>query len=122
MTKIIVVDDSATMRQQVKQALTPAGFDIVEAVDGQDGLNKVQADAAIDIMILDVNMPRMNGIELAEALSKAGRVQQGLNIVMLTTEGHADLIKRAKAAGAKGWIVKPFKPEMLLAAVQKMAK
>jgi two-component system chemotaxis response regulator CheY len=122
MSKIIVVDDSATMRQQVKQALSPAGIDIVEAVDGQDGLNKVQADAAIDIMILDVNMPRMNGIELAEALSKEGRVQQGLNIVMLTTEGHADLIKRAKAAGAKGWIVKPFKPEMLLAAVQKMAK
>ncbi|MFN3244028.1 MAG: response regulator [Planctomycetota bacterium] len=122
MSKIIVVDDSATMRQQVKQALSPAGIDIVEAVDGQDGLNKVQADAAIDIMILDVNMPRMNGIELAEALSKEGRVQQGLSIVMLTTEGHADLIKRAKAAGAKGWIVKPFKPEMLLAAVQKMAK
>jgi len=121
MSKIIIVDDSTTMRQQVKQALAPAGYDIVEAVDGQDGLNKVQADPAIDIMILDVNMPRMNGIELAEALSKEGRVQKGLNIVMLTTEGHADLIKRAKAAGAKGWVVKPFKPEMLLAAVSKMA-
>jgi len=121
MSKIIIVDDSATMRQQVKQALSPAGFDIVEAVDGQDGFNKVQADPAIDIMILDVNMPRMNGIELAEALSKEGRVQKGLNIVMLTTEGHADLIKRAKTAGAKGWIVKPFKPEMLLTAVKKMA-
>lgn len=122
MSKIIIVDDSATMRQQVKQALSPAGIDIVEAVDGQDGLNKVLADSAIDIMILDVNMPRMNGIELAEALNKEGRVQKGLNIVMLTTEGHADLIKRAKTAGAKGWIVKPFKPEMLLGAVQKMAK
>lgn len=122
MSKIIIVDDSTTMRQQVKQALAPAGFDVVEAVDGQDGLKKVQADSAIDIMILDVNMPRMNGIELAEALSKEGRVQKGLNIVMLTTEGHADLIKRAKAAGAKGWVVKPFKPEMLLAAVEKMAR
>jgi len=121
MSKIIVVDDSATMRQQVKQALTPAGFDIVEAVDGRDGFNKVQADAAIDIMILDVNMPRMNGIELVEALNKEGRVQKGLKVVMLTTEGHAELIQRAKAAGAKGWMVKPFKPEMLLAAVQKMA-
>ncbi|MCK5943309.1 MAG: response regulator [Planctomycetes bacterium] len=122
MSKIIVVDDSSTMRQQVKQALAPCGLEVVEALDGQDGLDKVQADPAIDIMILDINMPRMNGIELAEALNQAGRVQSGLNIVMLTTEGHADLIKRAKAAGARGWIVKPFKPELLLAAVQKMAK
>lgn len=121
MSKIIIVDDSATMRQQVKRALEPGNFDIVEAVDGQDGLEKVKADAAIDVMILDVNMPRMNGIELAEALAREGRIAQGLKIVMLTTEGHADLIQRAKAAGAKGWIVKPFKPEMLLAAVQKMA-
>ena len=121
MSKIIIVDDSATMRQQVKRALEPGNFDIVEAVDGQDGLDKVKGDNAIDVMILDVNMPRMNGIELAEALAKEGRIAQGLKIVMLTTEGHADLIARAKAAGAKGWIVKPFKPEMLLAAVQKMA-
>lgn len=122
MSKIIVVDDSVTMRQQVKQALTPSGLEVIEAVDGQDGLDKVHKDSAIDIMILDVNMPRMNGIEVAEALNKAGRVQQGLNIVMLTTEGNADLIRRAKAAGARGWIVKPFKPELLLGAVQKMAK
>ncbi|MFK7742196.1 MAG: response regulator [Planctomycetota bacterium] len=121
MSKILVVDDSSTMRQQVRQALAPSGIDIVEATDGQDGLNKAEADAAIDIVVLDVNMPRMNGIEMAEALNKSGRMAKGLNVVMLTTEGHADLIQRAKAAGAKGWIVKPFKPEMLLAAVNKMA-
>ncbi|MEM8710162.1 MAG: response regulator [Planctomycetota bacterium] len=121
MSKIIIVDDSATMRSQVRQALSSGNFELVEAVDGQDGLEKVNADASIDVMILDVNMPRMNGIELAEALSKNGRVAKGLKIVMLTTEGHADLIQRAKAAGAKGWIVKPFKPDLLLAAVQKMA-
>lgn len=121
MSKILIVDDSATMRQQVRQALSTTGLDIVEAVDGQDAVNKVAADSAIDIMILDVNMPRMNGIEVAETLGRNGRIQQGLKIVMLTTEGHADLIQRAKAAGAKGWIVKPFKPDMLLAAVKKMA-
>lgn len=121
MSKIIIVDDSATMRQQVRRALEPGKFEVVEAVDGQDGLDKVKADKDIDVMILDVNMPRMNGIELAEALNSEGRIAAGLKIVMLTTEGHADLIQRAKTAGAKGWIVKPFKPEMLLAAVQKMA-
>jgi two-component system chemotaxis response regulator CheY len=121
MSKILIVDDSATMRQQVRQALSTTGLDIVEAVDGQDAVNKVAADTAIDIMILDVNMPRMNGIEVAETLGRNGRIQKGLKIVMLTTEGHADLIQRAKAAGAKGWIVKPFKPDMLLAAVKKMA-
>lgn len=121
MAKLIIVDDSATMRQQVVRALSSTGLDIVEAVDGQDGLEKIEADADIDVVILDVNMPRMNGIEMAEALQKNGRMAKGLKIVMLTTEGHADLVKRAKAAGAKGWLVKPFKPEMLLATVQKLA-
>jgi two-component system chemotaxis response regulator CheY len=121
MAKILVVDDSATMRQQVRQALISGGFDILEAVDGQDGLGKIEADSGIRVVILDVNMPRMNGIELIECLKEKGHVARGLNVVMLTTEGHPDLIQRAKSAGAKGWIVKPFKPEMLLAAVQKMA-
>jgi len=121
MTKILVVDDSATMRQQVRQVLTGGGFEVLEAVDGQDGLAKVTADKDVKVMLLDVNMPRMNGIELAEALHANGRMAAGLNVVMLTTEGHAELIARAKAAGAKGWIVKPFKPDMLLAAVKKMA-
>lgn len=121
MTKILIVDDSATMRQQVKQALASTGFDIQEAADGQEGLQKIQGDAGIRVVILDVNMPRMNGIELIEALKEQGKVDAGLQVIMLTTEGHAELIGRAKAAGAKGWIVKPFKPEMLVAAVQKMA-
>ncbi|MEL6430531.1 MAG: response regulator [Planctomycetota bacterium] len=121
MARIIIVDDSATMRQQVRRALEPTGLDIAEAVDGQDGLEKIIADAGIDVVILDVNMPRMNGIELAEELAKNGRIEGGLKIVMLTTEGHADLIQRAKAAGAKGWLVKPFKPDMLLATVEKLA-
>jgi two-component system chemotaxis response regulator CheY len=121
MSKIIIVDDSATMRQQVRQALSSGGFELVEAVDGQDGLEKVNADKDIRVMILDVNMPRMNGLELAEALKANGRIGAGLAIVMLTTEGHTDLVQRAKNAGAKGWIVKPFKPDLLLSAVKKLA-
>ncbi len=121
MAKVLIVDDSATMRQQLRQVLTTGGFDVLEAVDGQDGLEKLNADKDVRVTILDVNMPRMNGIELAEALKANGRIDAGLNVMMLTTEGHAELIARAKAAGAKGWIVKPFKPELLLAAVKKFA-
>ena len=121
MTKILIVDDSATMRAQVKQALDEGGFDLNEAADGQEALQMLKSDLHYRIVILDVNMPRMNGIELIEALKQEGKIDAGLQVIMLTTEGHADLIARAKAAGAKGWIVKPFKPEMLAAAVQKMA-
>lgn len=121
MAKVIIVDDSATMRQQVRQALEPGGFDLIEAIDGQDGLDKVVGDEDIEVMILDINMPRMGGIELAEVLQERGRIDAGLKIVMLTTEGHADLVQRARLAGAKGWIAKPFKPDLLLAVVRKMA-
>lgn len=121
MSKVIIVDDSSTMRQLVRMALRPAGYDIVEAVDGQDGLEKVTQDPSIDLMILDVNMPKMNGVELAESLSASGHIKAGLKVVMLTTEGHAELVDRAKQAGAKGWLVKPFKPEKLLETIQRIA-
>ncbi|MEL6343804.1 MAG: response regulator [Myxococcota bacterium] len=118
--KVLVVDDSATVRQQLKVALTPAGFDIEEAFDGQDGLEKIKATAStLSVVICDVNMPRMNGIEMLEALQG-----EGINVpvVMLTTEGQPALIRRAKAAGAKGWIVKPFKANLLIRAMKKLAQ
>lgn len=117
---ILIVDDSATVRQQVRTALTSAGYTAVEAVDGQDGLNKIRTNQQIAMVICDVNMPRMNGIEMLRSVARE-KVRPGLPIVMLTTEGSPALIRDAKAAGAKGWIVKPFKPRMLLAAVQKLA-
>ncbi|MEO0649100.1 MAG: response regulator [Planctomycetota bacterium] len=121
MSKILIVDDSTTMRQQVKQAIAADGYEIAEAADGQEALELLRGDTTVKVVVLDVNMPRMNGIELIEALKEEGRMDSGLQVVMLTTEGHAELIGRAKAAGAKGWIVKPFKAEMLAAAVKKMA-
>lgn len=117
---VLIVDDSATVRQQVRMALTAAGYTTVEAVDGQDGLDKIRNNSAVSMVICDVNMPRMNGIEMLRAVSGEG-LRPGLPIVMLTTEGSPALIRDAKAAGAKGWIVKPFKPKMLIAAVQKLA-
>jgi len=118
--KVLIVDDSATVRQQVGQALTQAGFDIVEAVDGVAGAEAIDSDSTISCVICDVNMPRMNGIDMV-AQVKQNPQHSALPIVMLTTEGQPALIKRAKAAGAKGWIVKPFNAAQLVAAVQKLA-
>ena len=116
---ILVVDDSVTVRQQVCNALTEAGFATMEAKDGQEGKERIEA-GGMSMVICDVNMPRMNGIEMLEACKAAGS-SQGLPIVMLTTEAQPELIGRAKAAGASGWIIKPFKADLLVAAVKKLA-
>jgi two-component system chemotaxis response regulator CheY len=117
MKKILVIDDSPTVRQQVGLALAQAGFQVVEAVDGVDAIAKV--DASIAMLICDVNMPRMNGIELLEKLRGDAR-WKALPVVMLTTEGQPGLIERAKKAGVKGWIIKPFRADLLVAAVQRI--
>jgi two-component system chemotaxis response regulator CheY len=119
MARVLVVDDSVTVRQQVGSSLKQAGFDIVEAEDGADGLQKLNSDATIKMVICDVNMPRMNGLEMLEAIQREGK-RTSVPVVMLTTEGQTQLIERAKKAGAKGWIVKPFKAPLLVAAVQKL--
>lgn len=115
--KILVVDDSATMRQQVRIALEAAGFVVTEAVDGQDAAEKI--GAGFDGVVCDVHMPRMTGVEFVES-TRTLPAREGVPILMLTTEGSPDLIRRAKAAGAKGWIVKPFKLEALVTAVQRL--
>ena len=117
---ILVVDDSPSVRQQVRLALAQAGFDVLEAKDGLDGAEQIEAaNDNIAMVICDVNMPRMNGLEMVERV-KGGGQRAALPIIMLTTEGQPALIKRAKAAGAKGWIVKPFKADQLVAAAKKL--
>jgi two-component system chemotaxis response regulator CheY len=117
--KILVVDDSATVRQQVRAALADTGFEIVEAADGQEGLDTIVARQDLAAVVCDVNMPRLGGLQLLEMLSERGRVP-GLPVVMLTTEGQPALMQRAKAAGARGWLVKPFKPATLVATLRKL--
>jgi two-component system chemotaxis response regulator CheY len=117
--KILVVDDSATVRQQVGLALSQAGFEIIEAVDGMDGVDKVGQVTDISLVICDVNMPRMSGLEMLEKLHE-DKKHNTIPVVMLTTEGQPELVDRAKKAGAKGWIVKPFKAELLVAAAKKL--
>ncbi|MEM1033517.1 MAG: response regulator [Myxococcota bacterium] len=117
--KILVVDDSNTIRQQVGMCLSGAGYTVVEACDGAEGLATIKSDGDLAMVVCDVNMPNMGGIEMLEAVHADGGYSH-LPVVMLTTEGKADLIARAKKAGAKGWIVKPFKPDLLLAAAEKL--
>jgi two-component system chemotaxis response regulator CheY len=115
--RVLVIDDSASVRQQIRTTLAGAGYDVVEALDGVDGLEKLRTLTDIDLALCDVNMPRMTGLELMLEVQR-----QGLStpVLMLTTEGQPSLIRRARDAGAKGWIVKPFKPELLVIAVNKL--
>lgn len=119
--KVLIVDDSPTVRQQVSLALKAAGFQVLEAGDGVEGTAKVTNDPSIGMVILDVNMPRMSGLEMLEKLKQDGQNTE-LQVIMLTSEGQRAMIERARNAGAKGWIVKPFKAELLVAAVQKLLK
>lgn len=117
--KIVVIDDSSTARQQVRSALVVAGYEVIEAIDGIDGLAKIQSHADASLVVCDVNMPNLNGLDMLAKL-RAEQPAAQMPIIMLTTEAQPDLLQRAKQAGAKGWIVKPFKPDLLLAAVRKL--
>lgn len=117
--KILIVDDSATVRSQVREVLVSAGFQTIEAADGAEGLKIIVARDDLDGVVCDVNMPRMGGLQLLECIKAKGRLP-GLPIVMLTTAGQASLVEQAKAAGAKAWVMKPFKPASLIAAVLKV--
>ncbi len=121
MKTILVVDDSSTMRHQVLLTLKQEGFAVAEAVDGQEGLEMVDSGQKIDMVICDINMPNMNGLEMVEKI-KAKPENQTLPILMLTTEGDVSLVKRAKQAGAVGWIVKPFNRIQLIQTVRHLTR
>jgi two-component system, chemotaxis family, chemotaxis protein CheY len=115
--KVLVIDDSTFLRQHVRRVLQDASFDVVEASDGDAALAMLSGDEQIGLVLCDINMPKRSGIEVLEAL---GARLQHLPVVMLTTEGAPELIQRAKALGARGWMVKPFKPDMLVATARKL--
>jgi len=120
MPSILAVDDSASMRQMVSFSLKGAGFDVVEAVDGSDALAKAKSMSA-DLVLTDVNMPNMDGIQLIRELRKLP-AYKFTPMLMLTTESGGDKKAEGKAAGATGWLVKPFNPDQLLATINKVLK
>lgn len=117
--KILIVDDAKTIRQQVSFTLTKGGYEVVEAVDGLDGIAKLKENPDTCLIVTDVNMPELNGIDMVKKINSDPELQHP-PILVLTTEGAADMVSQAKAAGAKGWIIKPFKPESLVEAIKKL--
>jgi two-component system chemotaxis response regulator CheY len=115
---ILIVDDSASLRQVVNIALASAGYEVIEACDGMDALTKLDG-RKIHLIISDVNMPNMDGITLVKEIKQKPEYKF-TPIIMLTTESQNDMKAQGQAAGARAWVVKPFQPAQMLAAVSKL--
>lgn len=120
MKRILTVDDSASVRQMVSFTLRKAGYEVIEAVDGKDGLAKAGAEKS-DLIVTDLNMPNMDGIAMITAIRKLPGYSF-IPILMLTTESQVEKKDAGRKAGATGWIVKPFNADQLIAVVQKLVK
>jgi two-component system, chemotaxis family, chemotaxis protein CheY len=120
MGKILIVDDSGTVRDEVAGFLKKNGCEVETAVDGKDGLAKLRANPSIKLIISDVNMPNMDGLTMVEKI-RGELKNTTVHIIMLTTESSPHMKERGKAAGIKGWIVKPFKGEAVLETFKKLA-
>lgn len=116
--KILIVDDSSSLRSVVNTALSSAGYDVVEACDGKDALSKLNGDK-YNLIISDVNMPNMDGISFVKAM-KENPSYKFTPVIMLTTESQEGKMQEGKSAGVKAWVVKPFKPDIMLDAVAKL--
>ena len=116
---ILIVDDSSSLRTVVKLALVRAGYEVLEAVDGRDGLAQLDKAGKVHLIVSDVNMPNMDGIAFVTQVKQHAR-HKFTPVVMLTTEGQDAKKEQGRAAGAKAWIVKPFNPPQLLDAVSKL--
>ncbi len=117
---VLTVDDSRTMRDMLKLALTQAGYEVVQAEDGVHGLEVLAANPPPDVIVTDINMPRMDGFGFIEGVRRDER-HRAVPILVLTTESDMEKKMRARQAGATGWIVKPFNPEKLVDAIRRVA-
>ena len=115
---VMIVDDSDSLRQVVNIALSGAGYRVIEACDGVDALEKLDGNK-IQLIICDVNMPNMDGITFVKELKQL-KAHKFTPVIMLTTDGHEAKKQEGQAAGAKAWVVKPFNPAQMLAAVSKL--
>jgi two-component system chemotaxis response regulator CheY len=115
---VLAVDDSSSLRQMVAFSLKAAGYQVIEAVDGQDGLEKAR-NQTVDLVLTDQNMPRMDGLSLIKLLRGMANYQK-VPILMLTTESGDEMKAQGRAAGANGWLVKPFDPQRLIEVVKKV--
>jgi two-component system chemotaxis response regulator CheY len=116
--KVLVVDDSRTIRMHLRDTLTAAGIEVVEASDGLEAIQTL-AREPVDLVLCDINMPRLNGLAFAEHL-RLKPDYASLPVMFLTSEARPDLMDRARKAGAKGWLVKPVRSDILLNAVRRV--
>lgn len=118
---VLTIDDSRTMREMLNHALVEAGYRVLQAADGIEGLEVLQANGrSIDVVITDINMPRLDGFGVIEGV-RASPDHRATPILVLTTESDSEKKERARSAGATGWIVKPFNPTKLVDAVRRVA-
>lgn len=115
--RILAVDDSDTMREMVKETLEMGGYGVVLAVDGVDGVKKFAENPDVVLVIADINMPNMNGIEMIKEIRK---LDAEVPIITLTTESEDQMKNKGKEAGANGWIVKPFRPPQFLDIIKQI--
>ncbi|MBN1603063.1 MAG: response regulator [Chitinispirillaceae bacterium] len=115
--KVLIADDSTSMRQMIEFTLSDAGYDVVQAVDGEDAYTKLTTD--VKLVVTDLNMPKVTGIELIKKI-RIGSVNKFVPVIMLTTESENSIKEEGKKAGATAWIVKPFAPENLLDTIKKV--
>ncbi len=116
---ILIVDDSSSLRTVVRMALVRAGYDVLEAGDGKEGLTALESAGKVHLIVSDVNMPNMDGITFVTQVKQHPR-HKFVPVIMLTTEGQDAKKQEGRAAGAKAWMVKPFNPPQLLDAVSKL--
>jgi two-component system chemotaxis response regulator CheY len=121
MKKILLVDDSVTLRMSLKEPLEKEGFEVIEAEDGLEGLKFLEEHPDVNLVISDVKMPNMDGLEMVEQI-KAIEKYKFIPILMLTTEGATDVKQKGVELGVKAWAIKPFKAHKIISAVKKLAK
>jgi two-component system chemotaxis response regulator CheY len=120
MKKVLIVDDSETIRQQLGRALSAVGMAVVEATDGVDGLERAFECDDLSVIVLDINMPRLNGLDVLDRLRENPKTAP-IPVLILTTEAQNSMIARAKQAGAKAWMIKPVKMDLFVNVVQRFA-
>ena len=116
--QVLIVDDSGSIRQSMKYIVEEAGYSVIEAPNGKEALNVIRPETKL--VITDINMPEMNGIELVRAIRSGSAPMKTVPIVILTTESQDDMKQEGKAAGATAWIVKPFPPETVVSTIRKL--
>lgn len=119
MPLVMIIDDSETLRFGLRADLEKAGYTVIEAVDGADGFSKLEANPAVDLLISDLNMPRVDGLAMCKQIQDSGKYPN-LPIFMLTTDVSTELKETGKKVGVKVWIRKPFQSERLIAVVKKL--